>query len=466
VTRQGRAYFFGAAARAMRQVLIEAARRRNAIKRGGGVAPVTLGDDHVGVDAYASELLDLDRALTELERRSHRQARVVECRYFGGLSVEETAAALDVSPRTVKSDWALARAWLYTALRDAPEARAASALDHPNLATVYEIGEGDDGRLFIAMAWYEGGTLRERLAAGPLPVAEACAIAAQLAEGLAAAHRRGVYHRDVKPENIAFGRGDRPVVVDFGVASAVRRQRGAPRLAGTVAYMSPEQSRAEPVDGTTDVWSLGRRALRDARRPPAVRWIGAAAYLARAWPMSRSSRSLLVERYLLPAWTYGGRGPSPRPDSPRSWPRRTSGVARGASGGSVAGPAPCRLFTCPRAGRPGGRRLRGPWAGGWPASPPRGVPRVTEARGAAGDAFPERGWVVIADFEATPRTRRHRVLAAREALAVDLHQSGFVNVPSRRVDDPAPADGRARHARGSTSRWRSRSPSGPAPARC
>jgi RNA polymerase sigma factor (TIGR02999 family) len=120
VTRQGRAYFFGAAARAMRRVLIEAARRRNAIKRGGGVAPVTLGDDHVGVDAYASELLDLDRALTELERRSHRQARVVECRYFGGLSVEETAAALDVSPRTVKSDWALARAWLYTALRDAP----------------------------------------------------------------------------------------------------------------------------------------------------------------------------------------------------------------------------------------------------------------------------------------------------------------------------------------------------------
>jgi RNA polymerase sigma-70 factor, ECF subfamily len=120
VTRQGRAYFFGAAARAMRQVLIEAARRRGAQKRGGGEAPVTLNDDLVAVDAYASELLDLDRALSELERVNPRHARVVECRYFGGLSVDEAAEALDISPRTVKSDWALARAWLYAALRDAP----------------------------------------------------------------------------------------------------------------------------------------------------------------------------------------------------------------------------------------------------------------------------------------------------------------------------------------------------------
>ena len=116
VGERGRAYFFGAAARAMRRVLIEAARRRGAAKRGGGGAAVTLGEEHSTVDAWAGELLDLDRALTALEAESPRAARVVECRHFAGLSVEETAAALGVSPRTVKGDWALARAWLHDAL--------------------------------------------------------------------------------------------------------------------------------------------------------------------------------------------------------------------------------------------------------------------------------------------------------------------------------------------------------------
>jgi RNA polymerase sigma-70 factor, ECF subfamily len=78
--------------------------------------PVTLDEGVSAVDAYATELLDLDRALRALEKNNPRHGRVVECRYFGGLSVEETAAALEVSPRTVKSDWALARAWLHAAL--------------------------------------------------------------------------------------------------------------------------------------------------------------------------------------------------------------------------------------------------------------------------------------------------------------------------------------------------------------
>lgn len=120
VTRRGKAYFFAAAASAMRRVLVEHARRRGAVKRGGGAEPVTLGDDHVAVDAFAAELLDLDRALAELAELSPRQARVVECRYFGGLSVEETADALGISPRTVKHDWSLARAWLYHAIGGRP----------------------------------------------------------------------------------------------------------------------------------------------------------------------------------------------------------------------------------------------------------------------------------------------------------------------------------------------------------
>jgi RNA polymerase sigma factor (TIGR02999 family) len=122
ITERGRAYFFGAAARAMRQVLVDAARRRGAAKRGGGVAPLTLEESQFAVDEYAGELLDLDRALTALEERNPRHARVVECRFFAGLSVEETAAALGISPRTVKSDWAFARAWLFAALHGpAPE---------------------------------------------------------------------------------------------------------------------------------------------------------------------------------------------------------------------------------------------------------------------------------------------------------------------------------------------------------
>lgn len=125
VTRKGRAYFFGAAAQAMRQVLVDHARRHAARKRGGGARPVSLDAATLAVDEIADELLDLDRALVELAGRNPRHARVVECRFFGGLSVEETADALDVSPRTVKYDWALARAWLHDALRggtDRPDA--------------------------------------------------------------------------------------------------------------------------------------------------------------------------------------------------------------------------------------------------------------------------------------------------------------------------------------------------------
>lgn len=119
VTRRGRAYFYAAAARAMRQILVDAARKRNSLKRGGGLSMVTLDDDTISVETFANDLVNLDEALTELALHNPRQAQVVECRYFGGLGVEETADTLDISPRTVKSDWALAKAWLYDQLRSA-----------------------------------------------------------------------------------------------------------------------------------------------------------------------------------------------------------------------------------------------------------------------------------------------------------------------------------------------------------
>jgi RNA polymerase sigma factor (TIGR02999 family) len=121
VSSRGRAYFFGAAARAMRQILVDHARVRSRAKRGGGETPLTLKTGDAGVDSLTTDLLDLHRALEVLEELNPRQARVVECRYFAGLDVNETAEALAVSPRTVKRDWMLARAWLFRELRAGAE---------------------------------------------------------------------------------------------------------------------------------------------------------------------------------------------------------------------------------------------------------------------------------------------------------------------------------------------------------
>ncbi|NLG62866.1 MAG: sigma-70 family RNA polymerase sigma factor [Candidatus Cloacimonetes bacterium] len=115
-----RLHFKRIAARAMRQVLIEAARRRLSLKRVGSAALVTLDDGVAVIEARSSELLALDEALTELEAVSPRQARMIEYRYFAGMDVAETAAALGVSEATVQRDWRAARAWLAARLRDEP----------------------------------------------------------------------------------------------------------------------------------------------------------------------------------------------------------------------------------------------------------------------------------------------------------------------------------------------------------
>ena len=117
---QDRRHFFAVAATAMRQIIIDHARRRSRGKRGGGEHPTTLADvaDAVAIDA--DELLDLDRALTSLEATDPRAVRVVECRYFGGLSEQETADALGLSVRTVQREWLKARARLRVALTGGP----------------------------------------------------------------------------------------------------------------------------------------------------------------------------------------------------------------------------------------------------------------------------------------------------------------------------------------------------------
>jgi eukaryotic-like serine/threonine-protein kinase len=149
------------------------------------------------------------------------------------------------------------------------EARAASALNHPNIITIYEIGEAE-GHQFIATEFIEGQTLRERLRS-PLDLDEALEIATQAAAALVAAHRVNIIHRDIKPENIMIRKDDRLVkVLDFGLAKITVPGRAAidaeadtqlrntaPGVVmGTVAYMSPEQARGETVDERTDIWSL------------------------------------------------------------------------------------------------------------------------------------------------------------------------------------------------------------------
>lgn len=110
---ESRGHFFAVAATAMRQILINYAERKNAAKRGGGASPVTLRDGDIISDDGVDDLLSLNEALKKLERLSARQAGVVECLFFAGYGVAETAEALDISPATVKRDWAAARAWLY-----------------------------------------------------------------------------------------------------------------------------------------------------------------------------------------------------------------------------------------------------------------------------------------------------------------------------------------------------------------
>jgi serine/threonine-protein kinase len=139
------------------------------------------------------------------------------------------------------------------------EARAASALDHPNICNIYEIGEAEDDRMYIAMAYYEGESLRDKIKRGPLAPEEALGLAIQAATGMAKAHQKGIVHRDIKPANMLITTDGVVKVVDFGLAKLagqVKLTREGTTV-GTVAYMSPEQAKGEAVDQRTDIWSLG-----------------------------------------------------------------------------------------------------------------------------------------------------------------------------------------------------------------
>ncbi|TVP48484.1 MAG: serine/threonine protein kinase [Gemmatimonadales bacterium] len=323
------------------------------------------------------------------------------------------------------------------------EARAASALDHPNIGTVYEVGEDAEGRPFLAMASYAGGSLRDRLRGGSrLPVGEAVRIASEVAEALHAAHARGIVHGDVKPENLVFDDAGRVKVVDFGIAHAAPadREEATPTTTtgGTVAYLSPEQVAGGRSDASSDLWSLGVVLFE---------------MLAGARPFEGTERTALRDRIV------GGPPASIRESRPEVSPVLADVVAgllakdpedRPASARAVA--EALRRAMRPSVGTGSSRGIterlrsvfrgrRGRRVGAGLASvamvlflggvlTARGAPRVIEARGSAGDVFAPRGQVIVSEF-ASSEALGELALATREALMVDLQQSGFVRVVPR-----------------------------------
>src|SRR5512143_3469069 len=152
------------------------------------------------------------------------------------------------------------------------EAKVLASLNHPNIAGIYGL-EQAEGKRFIVMEFVEGETLAQRLSKGALPVDEALGICKQIAEGLEAAHEKGVIHRDLKPTNVMITEGDKVKILDFGLAKALSEETQSidsshsPTLTeamtrpgvilGTAAYMSPEQAKGKSVDKRADIWAFG-----------------------------------------------------------------------------------------------------------------------------------------------------------------------------------------------------------------
>ncbi|UCD58913.1 MAG: alpha/beta fold hydrolase [Candidatus Hydrogenedentota bacterium] len=185
--------------------------------------------------------------------------RIIDKLGEGGMGVvykaEDTklrrAVALKFLPPELTSDPELKE-------RFVREAQAASALDHPNIGTTYEIDEAE-GQTFIAMAHVDGESLEKKIKSGPLTLDEAVDISVRVAEGLQEAHENGIVHRDIKSSNIMLTRKGQPKIMDFGLAKLPGRSRltKTATIMGTLDYMSPEQARGEPVDHRADIWSLG-----------------------------------------------------------------------------------------------------------------------------------------------------------------------------------------------------------------
>jgi eukaryotic-like serine/threonine-protein kinase len=139
------------------------------------------------------------------------------------------------------------------------EAKAASTLDHPNICTIHSIEETNDRNMFIAMAYYEGMSLKQKIEQSMLPIKDVINYSIQIASGLQKAHEKGIVHRDLKPANIFITNDNQIKIIDFGLARVAERSllTKSNTTLGTVPYMSPEQAQGSNVDHRTDVWALG-----------------------------------------------------------------------------------------------------------------------------------------------------------------------------------------------------------------
>jgi TolB-like protein/Flp pilus assembly protein TadD/predicted Ser/Thr protein kinase len=198
--------------------------------------------------------------MQDLIGRTIGHYRVVEHLGGGGMGVvyraEDTKLGREVALKFLPPEWSRDPAARERFLR---EARAASALEDSRICTIHDIDETGDGQLFIAMAFYEGETLKKKLERGRLPIGTAIDIAIQVAEGLERAHSADILHRDIKPANLMLTQRDEVVIVDFGLAKLAGElsltESGS--SLGTPHYMSPEQASGGRVDARTDLWSLG-----------------------------------------------------------------------------------------------------------------------------------------------------------------------------------------------------------------
>ena len=252
----------------------------------------------------------LDRAPEAMRERMERRLapgaqvgpyRVLEHHGGGGMGVVYRAhdtrldrtVALKFLPAHLSSDERAKQRFML-------EAQAAAALDHPNICTVHEIAETDEGRLYITMPFYRGETLEARLVRCALPLPLAMDIALQAARGLSQAHERGIVHRDIKPGNLVVTDDGIVKILDFGIAKTAHAQLTSARMIlGTAAYMSPEQAVGDAVDHRSDLWSLGvvLYEMITGRRPFAgdsVEALVAAILTAEPAPLTGGSRLALA----------------------------------------------------------------------------------------------------------------------------------------------------------------------------